>query len=155
VVALAAGGVALALAMRKPPPTPPPEVAYEMTASTADASSETAPPDAAPAAPPVDRKHAPPAPPRPRTPRDFTRRFAAREPEVAACFRKHTIEGSQVPPMSVHFHVGQDGMVIAARVEPESIAATPLGACLAATARSARFGQLDKELHFAIPLRVK
>ena len=93
------------------------------------------------------------AAPEPGSPAALTRYFASKEKEVSACFARHAPEGHALPQMFVRFQVAADGRVLDASVEPGSLQGTPLASCLLEAARQVRFGGLDREVRFRIPVR--
>jgi serine/threonine protein kinase len=125
--------------------------------------SAPAPPPAAAAAP---TPAAAPAPTAPRAKRavepaggsrasSFSATFARREGEIRRCFLEHAGGPTPSTEVSLRFEVGRDGHVAALAVLPEAVAASPLGACLAAVGKSTVFAKQSAPLTFRIPLTVQ
>ncbi len=79
----------------------------------------------------------------------LTRTFGKQSPAITACFKKHPDTNEQV---SVRFQIDTRGAVKAAEVLPASVAASPLGECIAAVARKTSFGPQPKPATFRVPL---
>lgn len=82
----------------------------------------------------------------------LSRTFARKQRLVHGCFTKHAGGEPNLPQVSIHFTVGQSGAVSSARIDPESLAARPLGRCLLDVARQTRFGPLQRKVSFRIPI---
>ena len=81
----------------------------------------------------------------------LTERFARRRPEVSRCFREHAI--AQAPAkLAVAFEIDPQGKVEHAELEPHTLAATKLGACLLSISLSTRFGAQPGYMRFRIPI---
>ncbi len=79
----------------------------------------------------------------------LTRTFGKQSPAITACFKKHPDTNEQV---SVRFQIDTRGAVKAAEVLPASVAASPLGECIAAVARKTSFGPQPTPATVRVPL---
>lgn len=84
----------------------------------------------------------------------LTGAFARRQGRVTACFRQHP-EPQGGSAIVIQFRVGTAGSVASATVEPANVAATALGSCLVAVARSTDFPPQPEEVSFHIPVTVR
>ena len=133
-----------------PPPAPPP------TPVPAAAASAPPRPAVAPLAPPTARHAKRPADSS-GAPRgaDLSAIFAHRQNEIRRCFIDHAGGSGATTEASLRFEVGREGRVQALEVLPTSLAASPLGACLAAVGKSTVFPKQPTPLTFRIPLTVQ
>ncbi|HEX5061257.1 MAG TPA: protein kinase [Kofleriaceae bacterium] len=79
----------------------------------------------------------------------LTRTFGKQSPAITACFKKHPATSEQV---SVRIQIDTRGVVKAAEVLPETVGASPLGACIADVTRKTSFGLQPKPATFRVPL---
>jgi hypothetical protein len=79
----------------------------------------------------------------------LTRTFGKQSPAITACFKKH---GETTEKVSIRIQIDRQGVVQATQVLPESVGATPLGACVAAVATQTAFGPQPKGATFRVPL---
>jgi serine/threonine protein kinase len=122
--------------VEKPADTPAP---VEMTAATLDAGV---------------------TPTRPKPPNDpnqtdgaaLTRTFGKQSPAISNCFTTH---GQPTESVWVRFQIDASGAVKGVEVQPETVANTPLGGCIAKVARSTQFGPQPKGATFKIPLHTR
>jgi serine/threonine protein kinase len=82
----------------------------------------------------------------------LARAFQRQEPSIQGCFQRNASGGEAPSGMSVRFQIDATGRVQRAQVTPSSIAATPLGSCIAALAQATNFGPQPEPLTFAIPI---
>ncbi|HXU62945.1 MAG TPA: hypothetical protein VN962_14655 [Polyangia bacterium] len=131
-----------------PPPAPPP-------AAPIPAAQPTAPPRGPSAAV---------APARPKRSADssgatrganFSATFAHREGEIRRCFVDHAGGAAATTEVSLRFEVGREGRVQGIDVLPATLAASPLGTCLAAVGKSTVFPKQPAAVTFRIPLTVQ
>src|SRR6185503_5351440 len=115
---------------------------------TATIDAATAPP-AGSATEPTQTPTKPPKVPTTTDLDALTRTFGKQSPAITACFKKHPDAKEQV---SVRIQIDTKGMVKAVEVLPESVGASPLGACIADIARKTSFGPQPKAATFRIPL---
>jgi hypothetical protein len=85
----------------------------------------------------------------------LTAAVAAQRDKIAGCIIRQTEAAVRLPPLSIRFHVAQDGVVEQAELFPSDIAKTPLGECILDVALATEFGQLDKAVTFRIPVTVR
>jgi hypothetical protein len=129
-----------------PQPTEPAPAAQEPVAA------ELPPAEAVLAEPEVA---AAPKTTRPRTGPDaksLTRAFRSQQPKIEACFREHAVSLQGQPRMQVGFSLDAGGTLVQVTVEPASLAATPLGACIERAARATKFPAQGEPVSFAIPV---
>jgi serine/threonine protein kinase len=79
----------------------------------------------------------------------LTRTFGKQSPAITACFKQH---GETTEKVSIRIQIDREGVVQATQVLPESVGATPLGACVAAVAKKTSFGPQPKGATFRVPL---
>jgi serine/threonine-protein kinase len=79
----------------------------------------------------------------------LTRTFGRQSPAITACFKQH---GETTEQVSIRIQIDRQGAVQATQVLPESVGATPLGACVAAVAKKTSFGPQPKSATFRVPL---
>jgi serine/threonine-protein kinase len=82
----------------------------------------------------------------------LTRAFSRQQPQVAKCFAANAAEVTGTPEIAIRFGVDTAGRVTSAQVLPAAVAATPLGACLAAVARATHFDSQQRDVSFRIPI---
>ena len=83
---------------------------------------------------------------------DISLPFRRRTAEITACFRDHVAQLEGAPQITVRFSVGTDGRVTEAELIPGSLAATDLGRCLIAIARTTQFAARPEPISFRIPV---
>ena len=96
--------------------------------------------------------HPQPAAPRAPNPRRLTRRFGRRQKRVEACFAQHAAALEGKPQLSIRFSIDEQGRVQSAKVLPDRVHATPLGACLMKVAETTSFGRQQRPFSFRIPI---
>lgn len=128
-----------------------------------DLAEPPAPPPAKPiepvTAPPEDKGSVEPPPQRPErklSPDELlveklTRTFAKHGAAINACFGKT----KPTEKISIRIQIAQDGLVQSARVSPEAVATTPIGACLTKVAENAAFGAQPKAVTIHVPISAK
>jgi eukaryotic-like serine/threonine-protein kinase len=79
----------------------------------------------------------------------LTRTFGKQTPAIRACYQQH---GESSEKITVRFKIDRAGVVQTAQVLPETVGATPLGACVAALAMKTSFGPQPKPASFRVPL---
>jgi serine/threonine-protein kinase len=82
----------------------------------------------------------------------LTRAFSRQQPQVAKCFAANAAEVTGTPEIAIRFGIDTAGRVTSAQVLPVAVAATPLGACLAAVARATHFDSQQRDVSFRIPI---
>jgi tRNA A-37 threonylcarbamoyl transferase component Bud32 len=85
----------------------------------------------------------------------FSASFARREGEIRHCFGGGPEAASRAGAISLRFEVGRDGHVASVGVLPASVAATPLGACLARVGSATTFPPQRAPITFRIPITVE
>lgn len=95
-----------------------------------------------------------PKPPRPLGPDAgaLTRALRSQQPKIEACFRDHAVSLQGQPRMQVEISLHADGSLDHADIAPPSLAATPLGSCIARVARGTKFPAQGEPVSFAIPV---
>jgi serine/threonine protein kinase len=163
VACLTAGiAVALVFVLRRPPQTLEPRyVVVESHSDNNSAQPETTQPPTSPVVgASATRAPAPSAsitPPRVEpshrdSSNNLSRTFAKRQGSIEGCFQQNAMSVSGAPELSIRFSIDAQGKVISAGVRPAAVAATALGQCLEAVARSTDFGLQEKPLVFSIPI---
>jgi serine/threonine-protein kinase len=84
----------------------------------------------------------------------LSRAFNARRTEVVSCFRSHPTHAPEDGLVQVVFTLAPNGNVQSASVVPNSVGATPLGACVTRIAQTTRFPAQGEVVRFRIPVRV-
>jgi serine/threonine-protein kinase len=84
----------------------------------------------------------------------IARAFARQKGQVAQCFTANQADPVSAE-MAVRFDVDTKGKVVSARILPSSVAATPLGACIARVALSTDFGPQPEPLSFRVPISAR
>jgi serine/threonine protein kinase len=79
----------------------------------------------------------------------LTRTFGKQSPAITACFKQH---GETTEKVSIRIQIDKQGAVQATQVLPESVAASPLGECVAGVAKKTSFGPQPKGATFRVPL---
>lgn len=155
----AAGALGFVLQNRKvsPAPAPPAFVVVQKQPEVEAKPAELPPPQpTAPAPTPVAEKPRPVAPKRTGPdPEALTRTLRKRQATIEKCFETHAAQVKGVPEIAVAFSIDASGAVQTAKVVPESLNPTPLGACLVKIAHSTQFGSQGQPLAFRIPLRAR
>jgi serine/threonine-protein kinase len=82
----------------------------------------------------------------------LTRAFSHRQGQVARCFSSNAADVAGSPEIAIRFGVDAGGHVTSAQVIPAAVASTPLGACLAAVAKTTSFGPQPHDVSFRIPI---
>ncbi len=85
----------------------------------------------------------------------LTRAFSRQQPQVAKCFAANAAEKSTgTPEIAIRFLASTPPgrAPHPAQVLPAAVAATPLGACLAAVARATHFDSQQRDVSFRIPI---
>ncbi len=72
-----------------------------------------------------------------------------------SCFAQHMDQTKKSPQAVLHFSVAKQGGAAQVKVEPTSVAATPLGSCLKTAANSVRFPPLKADVAFRVPVRAR
>jgi hypothetical protein len=85
----------------------------------------------------------------------LTAAFAGQRAKITSCFDQHAEAVVGLPQLSIRFHVGADGKVQQAELQPPELGTTPLGVCILEVARATEFGKLDKAVTFRIPVTVR
>ncbi|MDX2021673.1 MAG: protein kinase [Deltaproteobacteria bacterium] len=158
---LAAGALGFVWQRRSAPAatTQPAFVVVQKQPETEAKPAEPAPPPPAPTPPTPTAVVAKPRPPAPKRtgpdPEALTRTLRKRQANIEKCFETYAAEVQGVPEIAVAFSTDPSGAVQTAKVVPESLNPTPLGACLVKIARSTQFGAQGQPLAFRIPLRAR
>jgi hypothetical protein len=154
-IVLVVEGGKVAVEPRTPTPTSP-EVAH-LPAAAAEAKSVAKP--AAPAVgsrPRAPRRASEPAGSAPPGVTDsFSTVVARRESDIRRCFSTVADPGAVDREIALRFELGRDGRVTGLTVQPESVASTPLGACLAHVGRTTAFPRQSQPVVFRIPVTVR
>ncbi len=123
-------------------PTAAPEAATQDTTPTSQVPNERKPRSLAP-------KSTGP------NPTALTRAFRRQQGKIERCFETHAAFVEGVPEIAIAFGITAAGLVESARVVPETLHNTPLGACLLELARDTNFGAQGAAVSFRIPLRAR
>jgi serine/threonine protein kinase len=89
------------------------------------------------------------------SPGGFSRAFQQQQPGVERCFARYAADVEGQPTILVKFTIDTRGLVQRADVTPSALAGTPLGQCLLAEARTARFGAQPEPVTFTIPVTAR
>ena len=135
-------------------PVPSAAPAEPTPASGASVSAQTAPsaaaatPAASAARSPTTKAEAPRGAP-------LARAFQRQEGAIQRCFQQNpdSLEGS--PRLAVKFNVDREGHVVAAGLDPASVAGQPLGRCILGVARATEFGPQPEAVSFSIPIAAR
>jgi serine/threonine-protein kinase len=87
-------------------------------------------------------------------PAALTRAFRRKQAQIEACFAA-SAAGAPSPAIEIHFEVDASGRTLSAEALPASIAASPLGNCLAKAALATRFPPQAGPVAFRIPVTAK
>lgn len=85
----------------------------------------------------------------------LSRTFAKRQAAIQGCFQRNAMNVIGSPELSIRFSTDALGSVTSAAVRPAAVAATALGQCLEAVARSTQFGPQAGPLTFTIPITAR
>lgn len=166
---LAAAGAGAALVLRPRSEQSPRILVIEKDSAQAEARATNAAPPSS-ERPPVEALAIAPAPrplasaivsPRPAAapPADrgalLARAFQRQESKIQSCFQQHPGSVDEQSGISVRFQIDQAGSVQRVQITPASVAATPLGPCILAVARSTVFGPQPEPASFAIPISAR
>ena len=88
-------------------------------------------------------------------PDTFSIAFARREADIRQCFTRLGKAAMVAEDISVRFLVGRDGHVSSSTVLPATVAASPLGACVAHVAAETVFPPQAEPVAFRIPVTVQ
>jgi hypothetical protein len=72
-----------------------------------------------------------------------------------SCFSQNLDSSGKAPEVTLHFSVAKQGGAAQVKVEPQSLATTPLGSCLLAAGSRVQFPQLDEAVAFRVPVRAR
>ncbi len=72
-----------------------------------------------------------------------------------SCFAQHMEQTKKSPEAVLHFSVAKAGGAAQVKVEPSSVASTPLGSCLQAAGRGVQFPRLQDDVAFRVPVRAR
>jgi hypothetical protein len=89
------------------------------------------------------------------SPGGFSRAFQQQQPGVERCFARHAADVEGQPTIMVRFTIDTRGLVQRADLTPSALSGTPLGQCLLAEARAARFGAQPEPVTFTIPVTAR
>jgi serine/threonine protein kinase len=112
-------------------------------------------PGSPPAAPNVTAARRAPAAPSPDPGAVLARAFQRQESQIEGCFQRFSAGLEPSTQISIRFQIDAAGKVQRVQVVPGSLAATPLGSCLATLAQNTAFGPQPQALTFAIPLSAR
>ena len=85
----------------------------------------------------------------------LTRALQKRQGLIEKCFETHADAVRGTPSLAVGFSITAAGTVESAKMIPETLNATQLGACLIKIAQSTKFGPQSGPVKFQIPLRAR
>jgi eukaryotic-like serine/threonine-protein kinase len=74
---------------------------------------------------------------------------------IQSCFEKNVADLEGSPRVTVRFELDATGQVQGASLEPASVAAHPLGACLLGVARATRFPAPGRTVSFRVPITAR
>ncbi len=74
---------------------------------------------------------------------------------LQSCFKQHLDDTNRYPQATLHFSVAAAGGPAQVKVQPSSLAATPLGNCLQGAASQVQFPKLEKPVAFSVPVRAR
>jgi serine/threonine-protein kinase len=89
------------------------------------------------------------------SPGGFSRAFQQQQPGVERCFARYAADVEGQPTIMVRFTIDTRGLVQRADLTPSALSGTPLGQCLLAEARAARFGAQPEPVTFTIPVTAR
>lgn len=72
-----------------------------------------------------------------------------------SCFSQNLDSSGKAPDATLHFSVAKQGGAAQVKVEPQSLATTPLGSCLLAAAGRVQFPELEDAVAFRVPVRAR
>lgn len=128
--------------------------AEPIAAPSARISAETAP-SVATTTPPASAARA--ATTKAEAPRGapLARAFQRQEGAIQRCFQQNPDGLAGSPRLAVKFNVDREGHVIAAGLDPPSVAGQPLGRCVLSVARATEFGPQPEAVSFSIPIAAR
>ncbi len=85
-------------------------------------------------------------------PVSLTRAFRKQQEKIEACFAAHAVTVQGLPRMQLEFDLSTSGRPDNVRVQPSTLAETPLGRCLAQVASATHFPAQSRAISFAIPI---